>query len=260
MRMTLLRWFVAAMLLANLGFAAWSWGALRIIGLAPATERDPGRMARQIRPTALQLLTPQAAADAKAGAVRPPLPAASAVGGPASAPGAAAATAGGPLACLEIGPLDNNAAVEAAERALATVLPDRNWVREVRPAPALYVVFVGPILSRESARQRRDELIKLKMSFEAVELPGGDQGGYSLGHHDSEAAALAALDSFRERGLRNASVAQLREAGSPRTWLLMSRLRPAVADAVRELPAAQFGGLAAAPCTLGSVMSATPAR
>ncbi len=218
MRMALLRWFVAAMLLANLGFAAWSWGALRIIGLAPATERDPGRMARQIRPNALQVLTPQAAADAKV----------SAVGSPASAPGAAGAAAGGPLACLEIGPLDNNAAVEGAERALATVLPDRNWVREVRPAPAQYVVFVGPILSRESALQRRDELIKLRMSFEAVELPGGDQGGYSLGRHDSEAAALAALDSFRERGLRNASVAQVREAGSPRTWLLMNRLRPAI--------------------------------
>lgn len=271
--MRLLRWFVAAALLANIGYAAWRWGALGVVGLAPATERDPGRLEQQVRPAALRVLSPQAAAaalaaSASAATVGPPLPVAlpapaaapaSAAESPASAPTAASGPLG-PLACLEVGPLDNSAAVDSAERALAAVLFDRPWVRELRPAGAQYVVFVGPILSRDAARQRRDELVKLKMSFEAVELPGGKEGGYSLGRHDSEAAARSALDAFRERGLRNARVAQVRESGSPRTWLRMDNLRGAAADAVRALPAAQLGGQAAAACVMGSVMSVTPPR
>jgi hypothetical protein len=273
--MRLLRWFVAFALLVNIGYAAWHAGALAGLGLAPASERDPGRLEQQIRPNALRVLSPQATATAVAesasAAAVGPLPAPqptpgmvpvpmNAVESPASAPGAASA----PSACLEVGPLDTTASVEGAERALAAVLADRPWVREQRPASAQYVVFVGPILSRDAARQRRDELIKLKMSFEAVELPGGPssekQGGYSLGKHDSETAAQSALDAFRDRGLRNARVALLRANGSPRTWLRLDNLRPAAADAVRALPADKLGGLPASLCVLGSVMSVTPRR
>lgn len=276
--MRLLRWFVLAALLANIGYAAWSAGLLAGIGLAPGTERDPTRLEQQIRPEALRVLTPQAAAaavapltpvtpvtpvgpSASAAVVGPPLP--SPVAAPASAVESTTG-ASAPLACLEIGPLDNAFAVDGAERALAAVLADRSWVREQRPAGAQYVVFVGPILSRDAARQRREELVRLKMSFEAVELPGGSsserQGGYSLGKHDSEAAAQSALDAFRERGLRNARVALVRESGSPRTWLRLDNLRGAAADAVRALPADKLGGAAAATCVLGSVMSVAPPR
>jgi hypothetical protein len=268
--MRLLRWFVAAALLANIGFAAWRWGAFGVIGLAPASERDPARLEQQVRPTALRVLSPQAtaaavAAAASAAAVGPPLPLpvvapASAAEAPASAPAAAS----GPLACLEVGPLDGTAAIEGAERSLAALLPERPWVRELRPAGAQYVVFVGPVLSRDAARQRRDELIKLKMSFEAVELPdgpGGEKlGGYSLGRHDNEAAAQSALDALRERGLRNARVALLNQSSSPRTWLRIDNLRAATASAVRALPPAQLGGQVATACVLGSVMSVTPTR
>jgi hypothetical protein len=268
--MRLLRWFVALALLANIGYAAWHAGALGVVGLAPATERDPGRLQQQIRPAALRVLSPQATAaavaqSASAAAVGPPPP--GLLTAPVAAPASGVespAAASAPLACLEIGPLDNAAAIDSAERALAGALPERVWVREQRPAGAQYVVFVGPVLSRDSARQRREELIKLKISFEAVELPGGPssekEGGYSLGKHDSETAAQAALDALRERGLRNARVALLRASGSPRTWLRLDNLRSAAADAVRALPADKLGGQAASMCVVGSVMSVTPPR
>lgn len=271
--MRLLRWFVAVALLANIGYAAWSAGVLGVLGLSPATERDPGRLQQQVRPDALRVLSPQAAAaavveSASAAAVGPPLPAP--VTAPVSVPPGAVESptaASAPLACLEIGPLDTAAAIDSAERALAAALPERGeraWVREQRPGSAQYVVFVGPVLSRDAARQRREELVKLKMSFEAVELPGGPsaekQGGYSLGKHDSEAAATSALDALRERGLRNARVALLRASGSQRTWLRLDNLRGAAADAVRALPADKLGGQAASVCLLGSVMSVTPPR
>jgi hypothetical protein len=278
--MALVRWFVVAALLANLGYAAWRWGWFGVVGLAPATQRDPGRLERQLRPNALRVLSASASADAlaeaaSAAAVGPPLPGAlrpfgaasaaasdrpaTAASAPSSAPASAPSTAGASpaadaLACLEIGPLDDNAAVEGAERTLAGVLPARAWRRETRPSGAQYAVFVGPIYSRETARTRREELTRLKLSFEAVTLPGGQEGGYSLGLHDSQAAAQAALEGFRERGLRNASVTLVRESG-PRAWLRMERLAPAQADAVQALGAAQLGGQAASDCDLGSVMS-----
>jgi SPOR domain len=273
--MRLLRWFVALALLANIGYAAWHAGTLGVVGLAPATERDPGRLQQQVRPAVLRVLSPQATAAAVAdsantAAVGPPGPLAAPLPAPVAAPASAAespAAASVPLACLEIGPLDNAAAIDSAERALASVLPERGeraWVREQRPAGAQYIVFVGPVLSRDSARQRREELVKLKMSFEAVELPGGPssekQGGYSLGKHDSETAAASALAALSERGLRNARVALLRESGALRTWLRLDNLRGAAADAVRALPAEKFGGQAASACLLGSVMSVSPTR
>jgi hypothetical protein len=268
--MRLLRWFVAVALLANIGYAAWQAGALRFIGLAPASERDPARLEQQVRPNALRVLSPQAAAAAVAESAKPavvgapltgPLPAP--VATPASAVESTPA-ASAPLACLEIGPLDNSAAIDNAERALAATLPERVWVREQRPASAQYVVFVGPVLTRDAARQRREELVKLKVSFEAVELPGGPadekQGGYSLGKHDSETAATNSLAALGERGLRNARVALLRENGALRTWLRLDNLRGAAADAVRALPADKLGGQAAVACVMGSVMSVTPPR
>jgi hypothetical protein len=280
MHFTLLRLFVAAALLANLAYAAWQAGALRGLGLAPMTQRDPNRIEQQVRPNALRVLTPPAAASAaaaaaSAAAVGPgppaltgaasapagaaPAPATAAPGGSAQPGAASVAGAEGALACLDIGPLEAGAAIDGAERALAAVLPTRAWVREQRPAPARYAVFVGPIMSRDAARLRREELVRLKMSFETIELPdgkaGGKQGGYSLGRHDSEAAAQAALDELRARGLRNARVVPTGEAGAARTWLRMERLTAAQTGAVRALPAAAFGGQTAGECSLGSVMS-----
>ncbi len=129
------------------------------------------------------------------------------------------------------------------------MLPARAWTREQRAAgSAQYAVFV-PVLSREAARQRRDELIKLKLAFETIDVPETPSGkstarlgGYALACHDSEAAALAALETFRERGVRTARVVPTREADTPRTWLRLERLSAAQADAVRALPPAQLGG------------------
>jgi hypothetical protein len=276
MRMALLRWFVALALVANLGYAAWSLGWLAPFGLAPATQREPGRLARQLNPSAVRILSPAAAAAALAEAaassptVGPQVPlapavAASAAPGAASTPNAvasaplAASTAsqaaeGDTLACLEIGPLDGDTVVQSVERTLASVLPARDWSREARRGGAQYAVFVGPINSRESARTRREELTKLKLSFEAIELPGGRAGGYSLGLHDSEASAQAALERFRERGLRNADVV-LARAGGPRTWLRMDSLLPPQAAAVRALDASLLGGVTPADCAVDSVMA-----
>jgi hypothetical protein len=291
MRFTLLRAFVLLAVIANLVFAAWHAGLLKGIGLSPRTQRDPQRVEQQVRPQALRVLgpdataaavaaganaaavvgSPSAAADALTNAASSPMgsssltqPAAAPAAAPASAPGSTSATAPTTreaLACIEVGPVEPGAAQDALERALAAVAPARAVARETRPTSAQYAVFVGPVLSREAARQRRDELIKLKISFEPIEIVEGRAreklGGYALGRHDSEAAATAALDELRTRGLRNARVVLAREQGALRTWLKLDRLTGTQADAVRALPAASLAGAKAGECVVGSVMSVT---
>lgn len=282
MRITLLRAAVLLGLLANLLYAAWSHGWFAFMGLAPNTQRDPSRVEQQFRPGGMRVLSPQAAASAvaPATAAAPAAPASGPAAAAASAPPAAepvampasmpapTSTAGETtnttLACLELGPLDGGA-IDSAERALEALLPAGSWTRDRRPGAAQYAVFVGPILSRDAARTRREELVKLKLSFEAIELPDsrdGRQGGYSLGLHDSQLAAQRALSSLRERGLKNASVVLARPAGTPRTWLRAEALTPAQAESLRALPTAAFAaGAAVGECLMGSAMSVgAPAR
>ena len=53
----MLRLFVLLLLLANGVYWIWSEGGLRGFGYGPAQQREPQRMAQQIHPDALQILT-----------------------------------------------------------------------------------------------------------------------------------------------------------------------------------------------------------
>lgn len=55
--MPMLRVVVIALVLANLGYFAWTRGALAVIGAQPARfgETEPQRLQQQIRPELLQI-------------------------------------------------------------------------------------------------------------------------------------------------------------------------------------------------------------
>jgi hypothetical protein len=57
-----LRLLVVALLLANLGFYAWSRGGLAMFGTEPErfTETEPQRLQQQVRPQLLQILPGEA--------------------------------------------------------------------------------------------------------------------------------------------------------------------------------------------------------
>ena len=91
----MLRTLVAALLLANLLFFAWSQGWLaRAIGSTPYSEREPQRLGAQVRPETVRVLPVPAAGEASApastGLAAPPTP--------ASAPAPASAEAAAPPA------------------------------------------------------------------------------------------------------------------------------------------------------------------
>lgn len=61
----MLRILVLLLVLANLGFYAWTEGWLaQPLGLRADADREPGRIARQVRPESVRILPPQPAASA----------------------------------------------------------------------------------------------------------------------------------------------------------------------------------------------------
>lgn len=232
----MLRLLVAVLLLANLGLWAWSTGALQGLGLAPRQERDPTRVAQQVRADAVQVLAPAAAAAAL-GAV-----------GAASATASPGGVAG---LCLEAGPFAA-ADVEAAERALAAAaLPAGTWVRVNQELGAQFAVVLGPLVGADAVQKKSEELSRLRLTFELLELPatdtgGGTQPGFALGRYDSRSAADAALAGFSQRGVRTARVAVLRPATSV-TRLRADPATPAIAGQLRALGDA-LPGAGFVPC------------
>ena len=68
----MLRFIVLLLILANGAYFAWSQGYLASLGLAPALQSEPQRMAAQIKPEAIRLLSATEAKRVEALASAPP--------------------------------------------------------------------------------------------------------------------------------------------------------------------------------------------
>jgi hypothetical protein len=209
----MLRWFVLALAAANLAYWAWSAGwLLGPLGWGPTPQREPGRLAQQIEPQALRVLGTAEAAAALA---------------------AASAARQGGLQCLEAGPW-TAAALDAAEQALAAVLPERGWIRASRELTAQFSVVIGPIAGREAMQKKEAELKALRVTFEETRLPGERDPGLALGRFETRAAADAELENLTRRGVRTARVLATREAQTE--WRLrIDNASPALAAQLRAL-------------------------
>jgi len=185
----MLRGLVLLLLLANLGFWAWTQGQLDgIVGVRAQGDREPERLARQVRPEAVRLLP--------AGAASAPAP----TGGEAV------------LACLEAGPY-TPAQVGAAEAALQAALPPGSWTSVRTEAPAVWMVYMGRYPNREGLQKKEDELKRMKVPYEELRNAPEFEVGLSLGRFDDKAAAERALAELTQRGVRTARVAQLSAPG-----------------------------------------------
>lgn len=225
----MLRALVVLLLVANLAFWAWTEGLLAPVGLTPASQRDPARLAWQVQPEAVRVLPPDAARAALSAATE------------------AAATAPARRAglCLEAGPF-SAAAIAAAEQALlAAGWPTGSWARLLHEGAPQYAIVLGPFGNREAQQKKRDELGRLRLPIETVDLPGDGAGatpqpGFALGRYASRAAAETALAALSQRGVRTARVTQLKPAPAG-TRLRAEHLTPAQAEQLRALSAAALG-------------------
>ena len=235
----MLRALVAVLLVANLAFWAWSSGALEGLGLAPSHERDPARLSEQIRPDAVRVLPPSVELAATG-----PAPA-------ASAATVSDAETGGLSQCLEAGPFAP-ALLDAAERALvAAGMPEDSWLRKAQDVAAQFAVVLGPFSSNEALRNKREEIGRLRLPLEALNLPASSpastpQPGLALGRYDSRADAEAALAGFNRRGVRTARLVELQPARSE-TRLRVESASAAQVEQLRALSGGAWGA-GFAPC------------
>jgi hypothetical protein len=184
-----MRAVLVALVAANLLVLAWSFNWLPFFSLP--REREPERVQRQVRPDAVQLITPSAASAA--------LQAAAAQ----RTPGAATLTVEpGTSVCLEAGPFAATE-VSAAERALRDLkLPNLEWTQQRSERGGSYIVYHGRFPDNAALQRRRAELQRQQINAEPVVSSPDLEPGLSFGRFDTRAAADAALAQLQQQGVR----------------------------------------------------------
>ncbi|KDB54405.1 putative signal peptide protein [Sphaerotilus natans subsp. natans DSM 6575] len=241
----MLRPLVMLLLAANIGFWAWSQGALDgLTGVPHDSDREPQRLAAQIAPERLEILRTELPASAAPAAPAAPASTASAAdlaaeaASPASTASAATAAASAlaaasavpaeasaaavtpppavpvpatpvPTVCLEAGPF-NAAEWRTAQVALRRVLDDSSWTLTSREKAGTWMVYVGPYKSREIMARRADQLRQLEIAFEeARDLPDEYIPGFVFGRYGVEADARALQTRLTSQKIRYVRVVPL---------------------------------------------------
>ena len=184
----MLRLLLLTLVLANGVYFAWTSGLLRAYGFAPAQQSEPQRMAQQIRPEALRVLS--------AGEVK--------------GVEAQVQTDLAPKECLQAGPFDEVAA-GALRAALEAGWPPGSWQLDAVSQPARWIVYMGKYPNAEALLKKRAELANMNLKLEARTNPALEIG-ISLGGFDTQIAANAELVRLNQRGIRTARVVLEHEA------------------------------------------------
>jgi hypothetical protein len=201
----MLRLLVLVLLLANGLFFAWSNGLLRAYGFAPVQPNEPQRLAQQMKPEAIQLLSTGEFKRVEA-QVQADL---------------------APKECLQAGPFDDTQA-SALRTALETAsLPSGSWQLEPGKEAARWIIYMGKYATAELLAKKRAELAGMDIKTEAVNNPNLEMG-LSLGGFETEAEAKTELTRLAPKGIRTAKVVQEREEATVSLLKL-----PAVSEALR---------------------------
>lgn len=214
----MLRLLVLTLVLLNAVYFAWSQQMLRAYGFAPHAEREPQRVAQQVRPELVRVLSGDEARGAEVTA-KPP-------------------------ECLVAGPFDDTQSAKVRQAA-ESGLPASTWLMEAVAQPARWIVYMGKYPDAQTLSKKRSEVIALGLRPEPLVNPALDFG-FALAVFDNEASARTELAALGPRGVHTATVVQERVEQRGASLRI-----PAIDDALRarleELKPA-LGALAFRPC------------
>lgn len=212
----MLRLLLLVLVLANGVYLAWTSGWLRPYGFAPALQNEPLRVAQQISPDAVSVLSKgefkQVEAQVQADQA--------------------------PKECLEAGTFDETQAT-ALRSALEATLPSGAWQLAARAEPARWIVYMGKYPNAEAQAKKRKELQEMNFKLYALSNPALEIG-LSLGGFATKAAANAELAKLTQRGIRTARVVQEQEEGQVFT-LKLPALTPTMKAQLDEVKPALAG-------------------
>lgn len=191
----MVRPLVLLLVLLNLVFWAWSQGHLAGLGWAPAAQSEPERLAQQIRPHDIEVLTEEQFQRLQEA--------------PASDPVAPEDTA---AACLTTGPIAA-AQVDGVRKLLESTWPAGSWEMRAATLPPRWIVYRGKFSSPALMQAKRDEIAALNIPL----YPLNDaslEPGLSMGSFATQALAAQALEQMLRRGLQTARVVKSQGTGS----------------------------------------------
>ena len=182
----MLRLLALTLLLLNSVYFAWAQGLLQAYGFGPVAQSEPQRLAQQIQPQALRVLTaPEQLALFEV----------------------AAQPASKSAACLQVGVFDEAQSARLRAALASSELSDASWLLEEAVAPGRWVVYMGKFATAEALAKKRSELANLNVKLQPLTNPAL-QPGLSLGGFDNQAAANGLLETLGQRGVRTAQVVQ----------------------------------------------------
>jgi DNA-binding helix-hairpin-helix protein with protein kinase domain len=201
----MLRLLVLSLIFANGVYFAWSSGALRAYGFAPQQQAEPQRLAQQLKPEAIRVLTPdefrQVEAQRQAELA--------------------------PKECLQVGPL-TDAQWGALRPTLEEVLPTDAWQLDKVQQSARWIVYMGKYANVQALEKKRAELSAMNLKAQALSNPALEPG-FSLGSFGTQEAANAELARLSVRGIRTAKVVQEQEEQQVNMLKL-----PAITEAMKQ--------------------------
>ena len=174
-----MRVVVLVLLAVNALFFVWSRGWLdAVTGLPAEGGREPQRVAAQQHPERIQ---PLAASAVAALAQR---------------------------SCLELGPVEGDAALAAAQAALKTLGAEA----QVRSSeqPGVWVVATIKLADPEFRARKEATYKQLRLNYEPLEGLPAEQPAFVLGRHATQAEAAAEAAALDKRGLKGLRVLALK--------------------------------------------------
>jgi hypothetical protein len=225
----MLRSLVLALVLLNGVYWAWSQGLLRDIGFAPEQQGEPQRIAKQIKPQALEILRPeqfkQFEEQAKAAA--------------------------DPKECLQAGPLDAEQSA-AVRKVLESAWPAGSWEMQTLNLPQRWIVYMGKYDTTDLLLKKRAEIAAMNLRMEAINNPALEPG-LSLGGFATEAQADEALQQLSKRGIHTARVVQELQGG-----VAFELRMPAVNETLKAKLGDVKSALAGKPVTPCAQLASSP--